>query len=368
MKKKFAFFALAIAATASLGGLTACGEDETNLSTAQGFNGYNEIQYVTTENLQGRLRACADDGFYTEGSTSLKLTVQKPTSYAWARYGEAKDFLPPTLKFPIEERDLNTVQTFLLDVYNANAYDTGVYLYAKSAEKVIWSAYATAQSGKWNKLAFPVNADFASGIVTEVCAAIADVNENTTYYFDNLQIVDGTATTPEVGHNGNVVVAFENADERKAAGFFCKTDVPAANLAFAFDPENKSRGVMALRTEAYSGRINSVSHTKDDREYGFTVARSAVESFDFTNARKCYIEVYNACGEPKKLTLSVGDGEKVASRETEIPVGKWTKLSVNNLLSLDLTKISEISVTLNSYANFEAGAIYFKNLSVEVGK
>lgn len=111
-----------------------------------------------------------------------------------------------------------------------------------------------------------------------------------------------------------------------------------------------------------------ISYLRDDREYGFTIAKNVLESFSFANARKCYIEVYNACEKARKITLTVSDGENIATRETEIPVGVWTKVSVNNLLSLDLTKINEVTVTLNAYDHFEAGALYFKNLSVEVGK
>jgi len=71
---------------------------------------------------------------------------------------------------------------------------------------------------------------------------------------------------------------------------------------------------------------------------------------------------------PKKICLSVSDGKNVAERETEVPVGRWTTISVNNLLSLNLALggIKDISVTLNSYDNFAAGTIYFRNLSVEV--
>lgn len=367
LKKKITCFLLAIVTMATLGGLTACSKEEVKKEDSFGFNCYDEIQYVTTENILGRLRACSDEGFYTEGSASLKVTIQKPTSYNWHRYGEKKDFLPPTLKLPIKERNINTAQAFLLDVYNANIYDSGVYMYAKSAGKIIWSGYCVAQAGKWNKLAFTVNGDFANGTISDVYVAIADTNENTTYYFDNLQVVEGEGKTPTIESNGNTVVAFSTANEIKAAGFYTKTDVPAAHLAFATAPDGKT-ALLVLNTENYSGRINSVSYMRDDREYGFTVAKSVLENFDFTSASTCYIEVYNACCEPKKIKLTVADGENIATSETEIPVGAWTKVSVNDLSSIELAKISEVTVTLNAYNNFEAGSLYFKNLSVEVGK
>ena len=366
MKKKHIFLALALTATVTLGGFTACGGG-LQAKTALGFNCYDDVKFVSMSNILGRIRTCSDDGFYTEGGASLKLDIQKPTSYNWHRYGEKKDFLPPTLKFPIEEQNISGISTFLLDVYNANGYDTNVYLYAKSADEIIWSACATAQSEKWNKLAFSVNADFSNGVINEVYVAIADVNENTTYYFDNLKIVNGSVGTPEVAHNGNVIAAFQTADEVKAAGFYTKTDIPAASLSYATAPDGKT-AALAVKTESYSGRINSVSYLRDDREYGFTIAKNVLESFSFANARKCYIEVYNACEKARRITLTVSDGENIATRETEIPVGVWTKVSVNNLLSLDLTKINEVTVALNAYDHFEAGALYFKNLSVEVGK
>ncbi|MBQ8684584.1 MAG: hypothetical protein IJ514_00220 [Clostridia bacterium] len=364
-KKKILAF-LTLACTLVCTGFTGCKEDTAPVTSLYTFDGYDEISHVLTENVQGRLRPCSDEGYYTEGSGSLKLTVTKPTSYAWHRYGEAKDFLPPTLKFPIDETSLTSVSAFTVDVYNANAYDTGVYLYVKSADKIAYSGYAVANANRWSKLSFAVNACFAKGSVTDVYISIADTNENTTYYFDALQTVGGTSAQPRVSSDGTTVLALDNAEELRALGFYTKTDVPAAHLRLASDPQSGTDTVVAVLTEKYTGRINPISWVSDDREYGFTVWETAVKNYDFSEARKCYIEVYNATEGAKKITLFVGDGTNTATTEKEIPVGEWTKLSVNNLLSLDLTKISQLGVSMNSYDGFEAGTVYFKNLSVEV--
>ncbi len=369
-KKTIATLALVSAITCV--GFSGCAEETAGHKELFGFESYEDLLKVSTENFMGGIKACQEEGFFTQGNGGMKLSVSKPASYNYHRYSEKKDYLTPTLVVPIAETDLSTVQAFTLDVYNANDYDTGVYLYTKEGEMTDWSderkigfcAYAVAQKGKWNKLSFTVNGEFDTGKYKRLFVSVVDTNENTTYYFDSLCAVEGTSKKPNVSSNGSTVLAMNKSEEVRALDWYTKGSLPASYLALGSDPVS-GESVTALVHEPFTGRKDPASFEYDDRDYGFNVWEEVVKNYDFQGARKIKLEVYNGMKTTKKITLSISDGTNVAQRETEVPMGQWTTISVNNLLKLDLSKIENIGVTLKAYDNFDAGTIYFRNLAVE---
>ena len=343
-------------------------ENTENSAFSYGFDSYEEIARITTSNFQGSMSQCKEETFVTAGQGSLKLNVKKATSYDQHRYGEVKDYLAPTISFPVDEIDLANTQYFTLDVYNNNDYDTGLYLYATKDSKIVFSSYAVAPQNKWSKAVFSLNTNFAQEMITSLYLSIADTNQNTTYYFDNFSTVAGKTLVPKFSSSTTNILELNTANDLLALDFFTKTSTPASHLAIANDPTDGSKIVTALAHENYTGRNNPASYTADDKEYGFSVWTKVLARYDFSEVKKITLEVYNGMRTPKKICLSVSDGKNVAERETEVPVGRWTTISVNNLLDLNLALggIKDISVTLNSYDNFAAGTIYFRNLSVEV--
>lgn len=333
---------------------------------ACGFDDYEEISRITTSNFQGSMKVCKEKDFFTDGTSSLKLNVKKATSYDWHRYGETKDYLAPTLQIPISETDLGNTQAFTLDVYNDNDYDTGIYIYAKSNGDIIYSGYDVATKKKWNKLVFSVNTLFTNGVISDVYISVSDTNENTTYYFDSFAVVEGTTSLPNVSSSEKHILELKTAADISALQYFTKTDSPASHLSLAYDPVDSSKQVTGLIHENYTGRSNPLSYLKDDKEYGFSVWEKVLSRYDLSDVKKITLDVYNGMKTSKKIDLRVSDGENVASRQTEVPIGTWTTISVNYLVGLDLTSIKDITVSLNCYDNFEAGAIFFRNLSVEV--
>ena len=189
-KRRFAAISLSLGMLAALGGFTACAEKDeaqgAQIKATFSFDTFEELHGVKTKNFQGKLSLGTGEGMFTEGKASMKLSVAKPATYIYHRYSERKDFLTPIFSLPIGETDLAATAAFTMDVFNANAYDSGVYLFAKNVGgEVIYSAYGAARANEWNKLSFPVNQAFVSEKITEIYVSVADTNENTVYYFDN---------------------------------------------------------------------------------------------------------------------------------------------------------------------------------------
>lgn len=366
-KRRFAAISLSLGMLAALGGFTACAEKDeaqgAQVKATFSFDTFEELHGVKTKNFQGKLSLGTGEGMFTEGKASMKLSVAKPATYIYHRYSERKDFLTPIFSLPIRETDLAATAAFTMDVFNANAYDSGVYLFAKNVGgEVIYSAYGAARANEWNKLSFPVNQAFVSEKITEIYVSVADTNENTVYYFDNFVSHAGQSAPISAHYSGNVISALSSAEELRALNVFTKTHFPAFHAALASDPEDGSRTVVSLVHESYGGGENSVSYWKDGRLYGFTLSGGAIAGFDFSAMKYCSIEAYNAMPFKKKVTISLSDGETTKSAEAELPVTGWTKLRVENPFG---ENVKEISITASSYDNFRAGNIYFKNLTAE---
>lgn len=338
-------------------------ENATKSNVIFSFDSYDILHSLSIQNFQGRMSVCTDEDMVTQGAASMKLTVVKPSTYEWHRYSEWKDYRAPRLTLPLEETELSKTAAFTLDTYNDNDYDTGMYLFATDVEdNIVYSAYDTAYAKTWTKLSFSVNQAFVSEKIYKIYLSIADTNENTTYYFDNFQAHAGTSAPITAKAKGNVLSSLSTMEELYSLNVFTTTHSPAFHAAIQTDPNDAQKKVLALVHENYSGAENSVSYTSDGRIYGIRLAPSVTENYDFSAMRYCSVEVFNAMSTPKKVTIALSNDSDTDVCEVEIPVGEWTKISVENTLG---SAVKEISVTMRCYDNFSQGTVYLRNLLAE---
>ena len=362
---------------------TACKEETVKTATLNGFESYDEIRLIKPENCVGQTSLNTDKNYVTEGSGSLKFHIDRTSAVAAAHWqvssaqtGEtgAQDvnafirFLPKT-----EYAQLNKVDEFQVDIYNANAYDTRLVFFASDVnESVTFYCVRNLKAGQMNEISVPLNGLFYENSTANVAyynLAFIGTGVDETYYVDDFKAVLGSG-----GKKAELqtaadweILSFDSADEYNWLNPVSYTEMPSvrayynANAAFS-----RTGGSLCLEMLPYNGteeKRSSATQSATAMGGGVSV-HTGVISEKIAEADALLLEAYLDDTATKTLNVTVSDGKNTETQRFELVGGKWTTVKFESE-TVSLSEMTQLVVTVDTTENKNVTKIYLDDLRYE---
>lgn len=358
------------------------GDGVTTLSV-NGFESYDEIRTTMPLGFVGTLDVNRDGAYITQGNASLKVDLERTSGLATRAWltssAEGGEYLSDNVNarlsfYPKREyNQLQKVNSFSVDIYNANDYDTQVIFFANDVNgAVLYSCTRTLKKSKMNELCFPLNKLFygeAMTLVNKYNIAFVGEGKDEVYYVDNFNVQLGEGGTDYSVEKSAAwsFLDFNDAQNMRYVNQLSYTEMPVVKAYYNADRRfSQMGGSLCLETMPFTGTEASRSNaTHQAMKKGCGVELyTGVLSKDIALAERILLDAYVDSSESKILHVSLSDKEKTETLSYTVTGGKWQTLSFP-CDEIDPSNLTKFVVTVDTSENSERTKIYLDDIRYE---
>ena len=362
----------------------ACKQKDGNLNiSVNGFESYDEVRTTMPLGFVGELDINRDDKYITQGDASMKVVLERTSGLAtraWlttsAEGGEyISDNVNARLSFypKREYNQLQKVNSFSVDIYNANDYDTEVIFFATDVNgAVMYSCTRTLRKTQMNELCFPLNGLFYADLMTLVNKyniAFVGEGKDEIYYVDNfnVQLNDGETEYSVQKTDAWSFLNFNNVQDMQYVNQLSYTEMPVVKVYYNADRRfSKTSGSLCMEMLPFTGTEalrSNATHQAMKKGCGVEL-HTGILTQEIAFAEKILLDVYVDSAQSKLLHLSVSDDKITKTVDYTVAGGKWQTLTFA-CNEINPSNLTEFVVTVDTSENSERTKIYLEDIRYE---
>lgn len=348
-----------------------------------GFESYDEVRKTMPLGFVGELDINRDDKYITQGDASIKVVLERTSGLATRAWlttsAEGGDYISDNVNarlsfYPKREyNQLQKVNSFSVDIYNANDYDTEVIFFATDVNgAVMYSCTRTLRKSQMNEICFPLNGLFyadAMTFVNKYNIAFVGAGKDEVYYVDNFNVQLREDETDYSVRKSDAwsFLNFNDIADMQYVNQVSYTEIPVVKVYYNADRHfSQTGGSLCLETLPFTGTEalrSNATHQAMQKGCGVELY-TGVLTQDIGLAEKILLDVYLYSAQSKILHVSVSDDKITKTVDYTVFGGKWQTL-IFTCNEIDPSSLTKFVVTVDTSENSERTKIYLENIRYE---
>lgn len=364
--------------------LPACKQNDGEKTlSVNSFENYDEMRVAMPSGFVGSLDVNRDGAYITQGNGSMKVVLERTSGLATRAWltcsAEGGEYISDNVNAKIsfypkrEYNQLQKVDSFSVDIYNANDYDTQVIFFATDINgAVMYSCTRTLKKAQMNELHFPLNGLFYEDMMTLVNKyniAFVGEGKDEIYYVDNFNVHLGAGGTKYSVQKSDAwsFLTFNDAQDMRYINQVSYTEMPVVKAYYSADKRfSKTGGSLCLEALPFTGtealRSNG-THQAMKKGCGVELY-TGVLSKDIALAEKILLDAYVDSAESKILHVSISDDKITETFSYTVTGGRWQTLTFP-CNEIDPSNLTKFVVTVDTSENSERTKIYLDDIRYE---
>lgn len=357
-------------------------DDTVNISV-NGFESYDEVRTTMPLGFVGELDVNRDDKYITQGDASMKVVLERTSGLATRAWlttsAEGGDYISDNVNarlsfYPKREyNQLQKVDSFSVDIYNANDHDAEAIFFATDVNgAVMYSCTRTLKKSQMNELCFPLNGLFyadAMTLVNKYNIAFVGAGKDEVYYVDNfnVQLREGETDYSVRKSDAWSFLNFNDIADMQYVNQVSYTEMPVVKVYYNADRRfSQTGGSLCLETLPFTGTEalrSNATHQAMKKGCGVEL-HTGVLTQDIGLAEKILLDVYVDSAQSKILHVSVSDDKITKTVDYTVVGGKWQTLTFT-CNEIDPSSLTKFVVTVDTSENSERTKIYLEDIRYE---